>query len=312
MKKLLCILLTVMLALGMAVSASASMTTTSNTVTSGIKGINESSPISDLASFNVTVNDGKTSTLSLSDLADIEVAPGDVIKIPLTGNLFMDVNGKAFTQTNVSLSALSSGGISVKSSFSKGAGTYTASLGGNRNGSYIMIEFDSNIYLTPQRFTSSIYLAKNGARKTSTKITIIGVMQTPTRELSWGDDYADISNGSAVYAKTAVRNVELYLGDYCTITRSLLKGVKYAGTATASEIDDKDAAVLSKHPAIQYVYKLKTVGLKATGNIVTFDLDYRYYVYDVNGRYIGMSDKPLPYWTKYYLSTKKYDSIKVK
>lgn len=311
-------MLTVTLSIGMVVSASAAVTNTSNTggatsvITTGIRGINESGPIGDLANFKVTVNDGKSGTLSLDDLSDLEVTPGDVIKIPLYSNLFLNASGIAFGQGNVSLSALNNGGISVRSSFSKGAGAYTASLGGNKNGSYIMIEFNDDIYLTAQRFTSSIYLARNGSRKSSTKITITGVLQTPTQELSWGDDYADLSDGSAVYARTAVRNAELYLGDYCTVTRSLLKGVKYAGTATANDIDDKDALVINRHPAIQYVYKLKTVGLKAAGNIVTFDLDYRYYVYDTNGIYIGTSDKPLPYWTKYYLSTKKYDVIKVK
>lgn len=286
--------------------------TTATVVTTGIKGINESqTAYSLLANANITVNN-KSSNLTLNSLSELEVAPGDVIKIPLPGNLFLNANGTAFSEANVALSALNSANISVRTSFTRGADTYTAYLSGNRNGAYLTIEFASGYFLTAQRFTSNIYFAKSGARKASTKITVSGVMQTPTQELGWGDDYADLSDGSAIYTRSAVRNAELYLGDYCTITRSLLKGVSYAGTASANDITNADVTILTRHPAIEYIYKLRTIGLKTTGNIVTFDLSRKYYVYDTNGIYIGTSDKALPYWTKYYLSTKKYESIKVK
>lgn len=308
-------MLTVTLVIGMAVSAGASVTSTtsSGVLTSGIKAINESNPIGDLlGTVKATINDGKGGTISLDDLSEFEARPGDVIKIPLSGNVFSNAGGTPFTQANVSLSALNSGAIGVKSVFSKGPSTYTASLGGNRNGSYIQIEFKEGVYLTPQKFTSYICLTKSGSRKMSTRINITGEMQSQSKELYLGDDYADISDGSFVAAKASIRSVELYLGEYCTITKNLVRGQNYAGTAVTDDITDQDAKILDKYPSIQYLYKLKTVNLKASGNIVTFDLDRKYYVYDSNGAYIGMSNQALPYWTKYYISDKKYDKLIVK
>lgn len=317
MRKLLCIILTVTLVIGMAVSSSAAVSNTgpasSGVLTSGIKAINETKPISELlGNVNVTINDGKSGTIPIDDLSELEIEPGDVIKIPLSGSLFLDSSGKPFTQANVSLSALNSGTVGVRTVFTRGQGSYTASLGGNKNGSYIKIEFDDGIYLTPQKFSSYICLTKGGARKMTTRVNIIGELQTQAKELFMGDDYADISDGSFVTAKASIRNVELYLGDYCTITRNLVRGQSYAGTATADDINGQDVQVLDKYPAIQYVYKLKTVGLKTSGNIVTFDLDSKYYVYNANGAYIGTSNQALPYWTKYYLSDKKYDKLIIK
>lgn len=319
MRKLLCILLTVTLVIGMTVSSSAAVVTSntapasSGVVTTGIKAINESRPISELmGNAKVTINDGKDGTISIDDLSELEIRPGDIIKIPLSGNVFLNATGTPFTQADVSRTALNSGSIGVKSVFSRGQGAYTASLGGNKNGSYIQIEFSNAIYLTPQRFTSYICLTKSGSRKMSTRINIIGEMQSKLQELKLGDDYADISDGSFVDAKASLRNVELYLGDYCTMTRNLIRGQKYAGTATVDDINDEDAKILDKYPEIEYLYKLKTVNLKASGNIVTFDLGRKYYVYNSNGAYIGMSNQALTYWTKYYLSNKKYDKIIVK
>lgn len=327
MRKLLCIVLATVLIISMTAAVSAApvlinnnpATVTSNptspttVVRTGIKGINESDDIGDLLSgVSITVNDD-SSDLSFDDLSWIEIAPGDVIKIPLTGNLFLDSNGNPFPQNaNVSLSALSSGAISVRTSFSRGQGTYMASLVGNSSRSYIQLEFTEGVFLNAQKFNSSVYLARAGSRKASTKIVVAGEMQTVAQELYSGDDYADISDGSFVHANTMLRNVDLYLGDYCTITRTLARGATYAGIATVDDINGEDMLVLNKYPAIEYIYKLKTVGLKTTGNIVTFDLDRKYYVYDANGTYIGTSNMKLPYWTKYFLSDKKYEKLIIK
>lgn len=307
MRKLLCIILTVVLMAGMTMGAGAAVVP--GVVTTGIKAVNESKAIDYLIEPVIVVNDVKDSKLTLDDLAYLEVVPGDVIKIPLSGPLFLDAKGAAFNQADVSFSALNSAGISVRSFISKGEGTYTVSLDGNKSGSYIKIEFAKGIYLTPQKFSSYITLTKGGSRKMSTRINISGQMQTYAKELNAGSDYADLSDGSFVQPTTFLRNVELYLGDYCSITRSLLRGTPYAGVATVDDINNQDLAVFKSYPGVQLIYKLKTVGLKTSGNIVTFDLDRKYHVYNSKGEYLGVSNQALPYWTRYYLSTKKYDKL---
>lgn len=330
MKRFLCVVLTLTLVLGMALSANAATIvitpggggpgpvltnggtgrTGGGVVTSGIRNINDSSAITDLIDANATLND--SDTLSFDDLTDLEVQPGDVIKIPLQGVLFKDSSGTPFDQFDVSLSALNSAGITVRGTFSQGQGVYNVSLGGNRNGSYIKIEFLSGHFFQAQRFSSYIFLYKNGSRKASTRIAIKGRLESVPQELYAGDDYVDLSDGSAAHVNTTLRNVEVYLGEGCSITRTLSKGQTYAGIATVDDINSNDLLVLSKYPNVEYIYKLETVGLKLPGNIVRFDLDRKYYVYNSNGTYIGTSDQALPYWTRYYMSSTKYPQLAIK
>lgn len=325
MKRFLCVVLTLTLVFGMALTANANTiiitsggggpgpvvtSGSGGVVTTGIKSINESSSIGDLMDANATLND--SDTLDWSDLSDLEVQPGDIIKIPLQGVLFKDSNGNPFSQSNVSLSALNSAGITVRATFSQGSGLYNVSLGGNKSSSYIKIEFLKGHTFQGQRFSSYIFLYKSGSRKASTRVAVRGKLETVPQELYSGDDYVDLSDGSAVHTNATLRNVEIYLGEGCTITRTLARGQTYAGIATVDDINSNDMYTLSKYPNIAYIYKLETIGLKVAGNIVTFDLDRKYYVYNSNGTYIGMSNQALPYWTKYYMSTTKYPQLSVK
>ncbi len=327
MKKLLSVILAVSIVLGMTINASAYVIINggnggppiSNPVTSVgsgvlkgsvIKSINEDDYITNMANIPAILND-KTN-LSLDDLNQLDVNPGDVIKIPMKGVYFLDKNGDSFANYGaVALSALEYANISVKSSSTQGQGLMTASIGGNSSNSYIKLEFKRTPAHTGQKFAYSIYLSKNGSRRAETRISVKGIVESEEKEVGFGDEYVDISDGTSVRATSTVRNIDIYIGEYCTVTRTLVKGGEYSGVAIA-DILNSDVPTLDAYPEIEYIYRLETVNLKATGNIVRFDLDGKYYVYNSFGNYIGTSDNALPYWTKYYMSAKKYPVLKVK
>lgn len=304
MKKLLSILLAAVMMFGMTLGVSAA------TIGSGIRGINEKEFATLIAKNKITLND-KTA-LSLSDLTDLEPNPGDVIKIYLTGNLFLDrsknVIGKI--SDDVSKSALSAGGVDVRTTSTSGAGALTVTIDGNKSNSYIKIEFSKSPEYDKKKFTYSVYLTYNGARKSATRIGVKGTLAAEEVEVNSGDFYVDLSEGVVAKANANVRNVELYLGEYCTVFRTLTRGKTYRGLAL-TDVLEKDEVLYEKYPYLEYIYRLQTVGLKAEGNIVKFDLEDTYYVYNTNGTYLGTSDKALTYWTKYYLTSKKYDKIEV-
>ena len=85
-------------------------------------------------------------------------------------------------------------------------------------------------------------------------------------------------------------------------------GLTVGGTASNNSLTRSDERRFDEYD-LAYIYNLKTSGLKAPGNIVTFDLGSTYYAYNAKGEYIGTTRGALPYWTKYYLTTTKYDFI---
>lgn len=287
---------------------------TPTVLTSGIKGVNEAQFISIVNQLaqngKIELNGAKSGIRSVTNLAELELVPGDKITIPLTADMFLDSKGKAFASGPVSLSALSSGEITVRSTVTTGSGLVKISLEGNKSGSNIKIEFLKSPVADGKKFSYAAYLAHKGVRKSETRLPVKGVLEAARIEVNADSDYADISKGQTVKALSNVKSIDLYLGEDCTITRNLIKGREYSGTAS-TDILVKDEILFTKYRDLEYIYKLQTVGLKVAGNIVTFDLDSNYYVYNTNGAYIGTTAKALPYWTTYYLTSKKYESIAV-
>lgn len=309
MKKLLCILLSAVMLFGMTLGASA------KTVSSGVRGINESGfsvQLAENVKFGKIMLNDKTK-LTLSDLADFEPNPGDVIKIYMTANLFIDKDKKVLGSylDDVTVSALRIGDIDVRTTASSGEGVATVTLDGNKTNSYIKIEFSKNPAYSGSKFSYNLYLSYKGARKAASRIQVKGRMAVNQIDVGADDYYVDLSEGATAKATASVRGVELYLGEYCSVTRNLTRGKTYSGIAI-TDILTQDESLFEKYPYLEQIYRLQTVGLKTSGNIVRFDLEDKYYVYNTNGVYIGTSDKELPYWTKYYLCLKKYDKLVLK
>lgn len=119
-------------------------------------------------------------------------------------------------------------------------------------------------------------------------------------------DYVDLSDGGVVIPEKAARNVELYLGADVTVKLNLSAKRKYSGTAYY-EISSSDRNLLNKYSSIDDIIIVKQSGLSAAGKCVTIDVGENYYVYNAERQYIGRSSALLPLSTKYYLSYENID-----
>jgi len=310
MKRTISVLLAVVMLISMAFGASASV------VSSGIRRINEQQ-FQDALELNarsgrVTVNG--TAIKTMSDLESVQVAPGNEIRIPLTPNMFLRADGTPVgNDTDIlTAAALRSGRITVRATTS-GADVATVSLESTRSGSYISVQFSPTPTIQIRRFTYSIFLLEGGARRTSTRINVRGTMAAEVYDVDSMDDYMDISDGRVLRATTNVRSIELFLGEDVTITAPLRRNMRYAGIALKNEITSRDEAVFALNRSVGNVYRLQTINLKGTGGKVRLDTGGRavFYVYNTNGAYLGTTRDELPFWTTYYVSSRKVDSLQM-
>jgi hypothetical protein len=208
----------------------------------------------------------------------------------------------------ISLAALTAGNINLRNTIDRGGNLSAISLGGGAGGSYISIRFSENINHIGGRFEYSIFLSRGTAREGATLIRITGQIEAEIIEISENDIQVDTSDGSGVLALEAVRRIEFNLGSEVTITRNLVRGRTYYGRAH-DELRTRDFELIDRYDGVSRVIRLETSGLKTPGNIVRFDLDQTYYVYNTFGLYLGRSIDALPWWSTYYLSTVRYPHL---
>lgn|GEM_PF-2894440 len=270
---------------------------------SGIANINDVFP-DILEEVSITL-DGEN--ISADDLTDLEVSSGSVLRIYLTPFMFMqDDNTTAYGNLDdaLPLSALHRAGITVHKARSHPSSSIAqASLDGNSRHSYIEINFTDRPAHHAQKFSFTIYLSQNGTRS-SAEFDVAGEIHLHDAEVDYSDSYSDtynnyidISDGKTIKATTNVRGVNLYLGDGCYILENLVRNQRYTGIASNNSLTRSDERLFDEYD-LAYVYNLKTSGVKAPGNIVTFDLGSTYYAYNAKGEYIGTTRGALPYWTK--------------
>ena len=250
-------------------------------------------------------------------LRDIYVSPGDEIRINLTAGMFavQDPPSDMASMSGVALGALTTGRIGISHTLQSGGNMASSiSLGGNAYQSWISIRFIDSIFAENaihhnRRFSYTISLTSASPSRTVSLIRITGTMQGEVVEIDSGRDLqVDASNGLGVRATGTVQSVEFYLGNGVTITRSLARGRYYFGRAI-TDLRSVDHDVLDRYEGVSHVIRLETVGLRASGNAVRFDLPDVYYVYNSFGLFLGRSNARLPWWSTYYLSTTRYQYL---
>ncbi len=299
-------------ALGAACLYCASFTSYATVVTGGVDGINERGFAEALktAVANGGVMHGEKVIKDLAELSELEVRPGDVLTINISADMLVNEDGDPLGLPGdaVSESALEDGRIQARQTVSRGEGIAATSLEGTRNGSNIRVQFSKSLAYLNESFSYSVYLAHNSSRKSATRINLGGKVRTDVDRVEEGDEFEDISDGDGVKADDNIRNFEFYLGKGVTITRNLSRGRTYYGVAS-NEPREGDEALYAEYRELADIYRLETVNLKTDGNIVSFDLDDTFYIYNTYGVYLGQSDEDLPYWTTYYLCFEKYPSL---
>ena len=309
MKKTISVLLAAVLMMSMVFAASATI------VSSGVRGINEKDFQDSLKSHaekgRVTVA-GKA-VRSISDLANLRVLPGSEIRIPLTPNMFLGANGAPLgTEADVlTAAALRSGRITLRTAGGS-ADIALSEIASNRSGSYISIQFDRTPTTQVKRFNFSVFLHEGNTRRQSTRIDIRGSLAAEIYDVDSRDNFMDISDGRVLRAVTNVRNIELELGDNISMRANLTRGTRYAGIALINEYTERDELVLRRNPTVGSVYRLQTINLRATGGTVRIHTGRAaFYVYNTNGVYLGTTRENLPFWTTYYVSSRRVDSLRM-
>ncbi len=283
-------------------------------ITGGVDGINERGFAEALktAASNGGVMLGEKKISDLKELSELSVRPGEVLTINISADMLLNDDGDplGLPADAVSISALEDGRIQARQVVSRGEGIAVTSLDGTRTASSVKIEFSKSLAYLNESFSYSVYLAHNSSRKSATRINISGKIKTDVKSVSGGDEFEDTSGGNGVKAADNIRNFEFYLGNGVSITRNLSRGRTYYGVAS-NEPREEDEALYAEYRQLGDIYRLETVNLKTDGNIVRFDLDDTFYIYNTYGVYLGQSDEDLPYWTTYYLCFEKYPSLAV-
>lgn len=174
-------------------------------------------------------------------------------------------------------------------------------------GAYVRVRFVEDFVSTSDKdFDFKLYLTYKNSRKTGTELQITGNIENEKQYISEDDDYFYLGDGVVAEAEDYIKKIEFDLGNGVSIISKAFDGKKYYGI-TKLDITAADDEIVSKYPEIDTIYTLKTINLKGSGNIVKFDIDDKYYVYNSEGKYVGLSTEMLPYSDKYYMATKKID-----
>ena len=248
--------------------------------------------------------------MNSSSIADLDIRPNAEIRMYLVSDDFLweasDGSTSAVSGAKVTTSQLRTGKITVKKSIAKGSNVIEdITIDSDKEGAYVGVLFVEYFVSTKEQDVDlSVYLAKKGARRSGTEVSIAGTMANDEETVDEGDDYVSTEEGIVVEAQGYVRGIEVYLGNGVTITTNMFKNKRYYGIAL-NTLDTASSTIMDAHPSIENVITLKTINLKGSGNIVTFDMDEDYYVYSADGTYLGLSSEAVVYSDRYYFSTER-------
>ena len=178
--------------------------------------------------------------------------------------------------------------------------------------SAIRIRFKKEFLSTKElKYQFKIYLTMD-KKLASEKLQFDGMFSNQTVEVYTGRDYVYLGDSDVALCTGPVENIRVDLGCGISHYTEMIKDEKYY--AIAENMDDleeeKDAIFSTYYDDIVAAYKLKTVNLRTDGNVIEFtDFAYneKYYVYNIRGELIGMSNQRLPYSEKYYLTAKEIE-----
>lgn len=168
----------------------------------------------------------------------------------------------------------------------------------------IRVRFTDDFISTAEvRWQFEIYLQLDGAMTDASVEVYGGKLSNPEYDV-YGLDYLYIGDGQIAYCSKDSAPLELDLGNGVSMFRNMYEGERYYGKAFLKANEGQDA-VAAEYKDIVTIIDIKSVEVKFNGNIMKINKELRqevYYVYNLAGEFIGMSDEMLPYSTRYYLS----------
>lgn len=239
-----------------------------------------------------------------------DIVPGQRVKdyIDLPVNAFTWKNGDpANAGGRLDKRQINDAKLAVKATVASGSKAVEDMTVDKTNGRVEIRYRQEFISVEPLDFEFTVYLSLNGKRYSDDGLTITGTLANEVESLWANSDYVDLADGRVALAEEGVPKIQVDVGNGVSFFTKLTKGKKYYGI-TSLEPDDTDLSVFREYPDVDHVLNVKTINLKANGDIVRLAADYEgYYVYNSAMEYLGQANQMLPYSTKYYLANKKLD-----
>lgn len=174
----------------------------------------------------------------------------------------------------------------------------------------VQINFVDEFVSTKEvEYRFEIYLSLNNNR-TNTSEVFAGKISNEIYDV-YNRDYFYIGDGVVAYAESGTEmDMTLDLGNGVLLHRDMYKGDRYYGYATLHGNEYQDPITKAYHNSIDTVIDITSVDLKINGAYITLNKklsEPKFYVYDLAGEFVGMSNDKLPYSTRYYLAVEEID-----
>lgn len=178
----------------------------------------------------------------------------------------------------------------------------------NEQPAYILVTFKDKFVSTSEvDYKFTIYLTYDRKRDKDSEVIFEGTFKNNETTVDEGDVYVYLGDDVPVVESLAyLKDIDIELDDGITVHTKFFNNKKYYANGEA-KVRAEDDEVLARHPAIDYVYNIDSVGLNNTYTTVSLNISDRLYVYNSNLEYIGTTADRLPYSTKYYVSTTELD-----
>lgn len=250
----------------------------------------------------------KNGALCGEDLGSLEPVPGDEYFIAFNSDFFSWTNAAPSPAGTLTSTVLRSSRVSIRITSQMNSKVFdTIELSSKNNAAGVLIKFIDPFVSTKELdFRTKVYVQVGNTRYLDSTADIEGTLANNEISFYDDDDEIDLSYGDVGFIEELIRNVDVYIGEGVTIRVPFLrKNAKIYGAVTIDDYTGDNEEVLDRHPEIEHVYHLHTIGLNATANTVTFDADSNYYVYNSYLEYLGRAKQKLPYSTVYYMAVRE-------
>lgn len=155
-----------------------------------------------------------------------------------------------------------------------------------------------------------VYLSKDKKRMDETEVTFEGNFENRVIEVDQDDVYVyigDKDDAHVIESLAYIKDIEIELSNDIFVYTKLYNNKKYYAYGEGKVRSDDDA-IVTKYPAIDYVYNIDSIGLNNSYTTVKLaEIGDTMYVYNANLEYIGTSNEKLPFSSKYYVSSVELD-----
>ena len=173
---------------------------------------------------------------------------------------------------------------------------------------FIRIRFQQELVaIRANQFDFELYLTKAGRKINDSIMTISGEIVNEEEASLYEGDTEVMLEGRKVKAIDYIKEIRVGGGNDVYLNTRMFADREYYFNVTV-EPKEADLDLMTKNPEIAAVYYLSQYGFTPlTGKIIEFDIYDKYYVYNKEGQYIGLTTELLPYSPVMYLSEKQID-----